>query len=349
MVFMALLTAWQAGSWKVGLIVCAGFAVLAFVLMLVIISVMALLAVKQANLIERQVHEDAGTLFDEIIIVRRWNSEHGGVYVKKRPGEVSNPYLKNPDITDVNGNVYTLKNPATMTRELSELSGKTDRFRLHITSLTLRNPNNKPDEWERRALLSFEKGNKETAEVTEKDGRHFYRLMRPLYVEEACLACHRDQGYKVGDVRGGISVMLPYDEFFSAIRTNFVSMAALALLLVVILVGVLYFFVWRLMDRLGRQKKELEELNETKDKLMGIAAHDLRNPLVVVSGYTELLQGLTEDKTQLSLLEGIQSSSEKMLGLINNILDVSKIKQGKLELKKFCRFCGKHTLHKEAK
>ncbi len=41
--------------------------------------------------------------------------------------------------------------------------------------------------------------------------------MAPLYVNNACLECHEYQGYKVGDLRGGISVMLPLKEIEEAI------------------------------------------------------------------------------------------------------------------------------------
>ena len=302
-------------------------------LIVLILTVMYGLTVRQGRLIERQTYERASSVFDEIILMRRWNSDHGGVFVLKRPGEVSNQYLKNPDITDSTGKVYTIKNPATMTREVSEYSEKGGNFTFHITALKLRNPNNKPDDWERASLMSFERGSKEATEVVMDRGRRVFRLMRPLYVEESCIPCHADQGYKLGDVRGGISVTLPYDDMHAALRSNFLGMAGMTALLVAVITVVFYFVIWRLMDRLGRQKKELEVLNETKDRFLGIAAHDLRNPLVVVDGYAELLAGVSTDEQQLDLVRGIKGATAKMLGLINNLLDVSKIKSGKLELK----------------
>jgi len=50
---------------------------------------------------------------------------------------ISNPYLVNPDITAVDGKVYTKKNPALMTREISELAAKEGEYQFHITSLNL--------------------------------------------------------------------------------------------------------------------------------------------------------------------------------------------------------------------
>jgi signal transduction histidine kinase len=74
--------------------------------------------------------------------------------------------------------------------------------------------------------------------------------------------------------------------------------------------------------------------NETKDRFIGMAAHDLRNPLVVASGYTELLQGSACDAHQHELIEGISRSTGRMLRLINDLLDISKIKHGRLDLRK---------------
>ena len=43
----------------------------------------------------------------------------------------------------------------------------------------------------------------------DQEGEPRLRLLRPLYVEESCLPCHAAQGYKVGQVRGGLSVSVP--------------------------------------------------------------------------------------------------------------------------------------------
>ena len=43
----------------------------------------------------------------------------------------------------------------------------------------------------------------------EQDGAPILRLLRPLYVEKSCLLCHASQGYKLGQVRGGLSVTVP--------------------------------------------------------------------------------------------------------------------------------------------
>ena len=82
---------------------------------------------------------------------------------------------------------------------------------------------------------------------------------------------------------------------------------------------------------------QLFELNQLKNKFLGIAAHDLRNPLASIRGFSELLLGddmgsLTED--QHEFIKTIHSLSQDMLNLVNDLLDVSVIESGKLELKR---------------
>lgn len=180
--------------------------------------------------------------------------------------------------------------------------------------------------------MQFEKGAQEVSEAVDIGDRHYFRLMRPLYVEESCLQCHAEQGYKVGDIRGGISVSLPDDERFKELRQNTLAMLAVSLGLVLSLAAVLYFFVWRLMDRLSRQKAELVLLNETKDRFLGTAAHDLRSPLTVMTGYIELFEMADTKAGRAELLAGMSRSVGNMLSLINNLLDISKIRSGKLDL-----------------
>lgn len=80
---------------------------------------------------------------------------------------------------------------------------------------------------------------------------------------------------------------------------------------------------------------ELGRLVEQKNRFLGIAAHDLRNPLGVILGYSELLlsgdAGSISDE-QAEILSVVNSSVDFMLGLINDLLDISMIEAGALRL-----------------
>lgn len=158
----------------------------------------------------------AQTLFKQDLVYRRWNAGHGGVYVPVTKQTPPNPYLAHipeRDIATPSGKRLTLMNPAYMTRQVHELMQKQEGgVRGHITSLKPIRPENAADAWEAAALRRFENGLPEVSSLeTMDDGKQYLRFMRPMRVEKACLKCHASQGYKLGDIRGGISVSIPVE------------------------------------------------------------------------------------------------------------------------------------------
>lgn len=154
--------------------------------------------------------------YNKDLVYRRWATLHGGVYVPVNNATQPNPYLtgiKERDIPTPSGKILTLINPAYMTRQVHELAQEQYGAKGHITSLKLLRPENKPDSWEKAALLAFEKGVKEVYSTSSIQGKKYLRLMRPMITEAGCLKCHGYQEYKVGDIRGGISVSVPLEPY----------------------------------------------------------------------------------------------------------------------------------------
>ena len=86
---------------------------------------------------------------------------------------------------------------------------------------------------------------------------------------------------------------------------------------------------------LARKNAELASAVREKNQMLGMAAHDLRNPLGVIAGMVDLLSEELADSLSAEnreLLARIASSSEYMLGLIDDMLDFSKIDAGRLDL-----------------
>ncbi|CCQ74733.1 putative Histidine kinase [Magnetospira sp. QH-2] len=85
---------------------------------------------------------------------------------------------------------------------------------------------------------------------------------------------------------------------------------------------------------LAKKNLQLERLNAEKDKLMGVVAHDLRNPLGVISGYAQLLTRRIGDSDEKAsrMTENIMTSSTFMLQMVEDLLDTAKITLGKQEL-----------------
>ncbi len=81
-------------------------------------------------------------------------------------------------------------------------------------------------------------------------------------------------------------------------------------------------------------EERLKDLNALKDKYLGIAAHDLRNPLSSIRGMSQMLVEMElDDGTKRSFLESIYRVSNQMLTLVNDLLDVSVIESGKFDLR----------------
>jgi diguanylate cyclase (GGDEF)-like protein len=246
-----------------------------FFLNVCLLVLMALLAVfigifiRNKALIEQEIEARARSHFENIVLMRRWSAQYGGVYVEKTPGVVSNPYLKNPDITDMRGTVYTKKNPALMTREVSELAAKAGMFSFHITSLKPLNPHNVADGFEAAALRRFEAGETEVMGRESEAGKVFFRYMAPLFVEMNCLACHAEQGYSEGQVRGGISVRFDVTPAEQSLARSNMAIIVLGLILTAILLGLIYVFVLRLMRRLKEAMRRIEDMAVT-DELTGL-------------------------------------------------------------------------------
>lgn len=156
--------------------------------------------------------ETARAFFEQILITRRWNSMHGGVYAYTSEFAQPNPDLPKEMqfIRDENGKPLTLINPAYMTRQITSLGREKESVQFHITSLTPLGKDNKPLSWEIPWLKSFDRGVKEQFTfVKEKNGKSF-RYMAPLVPNESCLQCHTNQDQGVESIRGAISVTLPF-------------------------------------------------------------------------------------------------------------------------------------------
>ncbi|MEJ2469326.1 MAG: diguanylate cyclase, partial [Campylobacterales bacterium] len=136
--------------------------------------------------------------------------------------------------------------------------------------------------WEREALQAFASGLAEKGEFF--DGG--YRYMAPLITEKSCLKCHGAQGYSVGDIRGGISVTIPYA------RDTLLSLSAGHLLIA--LSGLIFLLL--VGRKLRRAYRTLEE-QSTVDPLTEIA-----NRRYFMQRAEEEYQRAAREKQPLSLI-----------------------------------------------
>jgi PAS domain S-box-containing protein len=169
---------------------------------------------------------EAAGAWNKDVAVRRWNSANGGVYIPVTEKTQPDPYMAHipeRDITTPSGRKLTLLGTAAIMRSIDELTNEEFGLRGHITSLRPIVPKSAPDPWEKKALEAFAAGQKQVSSVEIMAGEPYLRLMRPVMTEQSCLKCHAEQGYKVGDIRGGVSVSVPMSSVWPSERAGIVD------------------------------------------------------------------------------------------------------------------------------
>ncbi len=108
-------------------------------------------------------------------------------------------------------------------------------------------------------------------------------------------------------------------------------------ILLAIFISMIVFFIYQARLRNLELKKEKEVAIQTtrmKEQFLANMSHEIRTPLNAIMGMTRLLREKEPKPDQLKYLDAITQSSDNLLVIINDILDISKIEAGKIELEK---------------
>ncbi len=188
---------------------------------LLVLGFIITLYLQNRDFAEQLAFNEAKASIKKDIAFRNWAASHGGVYVPVDEHTTPNLYLShipNRDVITNDGQKLTLMNPAYIISQVTQDYAKLYGTKGHITSLDPINPNNAADIWESKALTEIETTLMAYAELTKIDDTLYMRVLEPMFVNEGCLKCHGDQGYHIGDVRGGISISIPVQPYYNQIH-----------------------------------------------------------------------------------------------------------------------------------
>ena len=167
----------------------------------------------------KEVAREAKVYHDLNIQYRKWVARVGGVYISTEK-VTPNPHLTVPDrdVTTGSGKPLTLVNPAYMTRMIFDVIRNESKPPIinRIVSLKPLNPLNEPNPWEIETLKLFENSAvRERGQLLTIGDEPFFQFMAAFMTDESCLKCHAHQGYKVGDIRGGMSIAIPMSGYLA--------------------------------------------------------------------------------------------------------------------------------------
>jgi len=252
-----------------------------------------------------------------------------------------------------------IPNPATYTIELSESLSQENPgtlFRLYSDyPFPLRQATGGPkDDFEWEALRQLRQNPTSPFFRPETlDRRPSFRYAEAVMMEPSCVACHNTvpdspkKDWRVGDVRGVLEIVQPLDRLMGQTRQGLREMTLALGGLSVLAVFGLTLTIGRLrrtsieLERkvvertaqLEQAKQSADAANQAKSQFLANMSHELRSPLNAILGFSQLmLRSAKIPSDQKENLVTVVRSGEHLLSLINQVLDLSKIEAGRVEL-----------------
>jgi len=272
---------------------------------------------------------------------RMWATKHGGVYVPVTESQKPDPYvefLSERDVVTPSGRLLTLINPALMVRQFNELAKEKFGTEGHISSLMPINPINKADEWEQLAYPEFEKGVKEVTAITTLNSQPYLRLIRPVFMDTACLSCHAMQGFKEGDLSGSVSVSIPLDPIEKVLLQERIQLMVWHLFFWILGLGGISWGQHQITYRIHEREAVFHKLQENRGRTRSIVSNSIDAIITIdhhgkVTGWNEqatVIFGWSEDEMIGQLLSDTIIPERYRHAHISGMARVVESREGKI-------------------
>jgi signal transduction histidine kinase len=251
-------------------------------------------------------------------------------YIAEKQG-IINTDLETGDVT------FKHLNRAKFGLVISERFSMSKEYIIKQTSLKYRNPANAPDEFEKKALKQLQTEKDEKAvwgEGYNEEDEKIIRYMIPLYIKEECLACHgmpdyegevditghKKEGYKLGELRGAISVIAPVETLEAVIKSNLFIIFSIGVISIVAVIFFTYLFIRRFV---------VLPLSRTVETTRAIASGDLSKRVDVRSGdeFGELAESFN------TMAESVEEKTKALEEIKRNLERANKELRGLDEMK----------------
>lgn len=201
----------------------------------------------QKNQFYETIYQESKKNFENIKIFRVLNSTYSDVYIK----------------SNYENDSFIKVDHEWMKKRIFGIVDTKNKYDYKITSLNPLNPENKANDFEVRGLNYFIKNEKKNYYFEKDNEKKKFDFIAKLTVEQSCINCH--SGYKLGEVRGGISVTIPALIYESNLKNIEVSYKIEVSIIFVLGISV-FIISWFIMNKIYKNQERLKNMkNQYKD------------------------------------------------------------------------------------